>query len=317
MTKAVLTSKITPTYDDLPEERYHFPKTYLRQIEAALHDWIVYYEPRRSSGDLSSSGGRQAYFATARITHIQRDANQPDHYYAFVSDYIEFDKPVPFAEGGFYYERILKKGDGSTNRGAFGRAVRNLSDTEYDRILQAGFAHILGEEPRTRPAPDVPEEPQPLEPGFAESHTPWQGPNLELATNRPVIERLIARPFRERAFATSVKAAYRDTCAMTGIKIINGGGRSEVQAAHIRPVANQGPDSIRNGIALSGTMHWMFDRGLVSVDDDYTILTAKDRIPDTVNRLLVESGKLLLPASTNAYPHPQFLSYHRQHVFKG
>lgn len=29
MTKAVLTTKIDPTYDDLPEQRYHFPRTYL------------------------------------------------------------------------------------------------------------------------------------------------------------------------------------------------------------------------------------------------------------------------------------------------
>lgn len=27
MTKAILTTKIDPTYDDLPEERYHFPPT--------------------------------------------------------------------------------------------------------------------------------------------------------------------------------------------------------------------------------------------------------------------------------------------------
>ena len=56
---------------------------------------------------------------------------------------------------------------------------------------------------------------------------------------------------------------------MTGLKIINGGGRAEVQAAHIRPIAHHGPDSIRNDPALSGTVHWMFDRGLLTVDDDY------------------------------------------------
>ena len=67
MTKAVLTTKVDPTYDDLPEARYHFPRAYLRQVEAAVGDWIVYYEPRRTSGDLSSRGGRQAYIATARI----------------------------------------------------------------------------------------------------------------------------------------------------------------------------------------------------------------------------------------------------------
>jgi putative restriction endonuclease len=102
---------------------------------------------------------------------------------------------------------------------------------------------------------------------------------------------------------------------MTGFNIINGGGRAEVQAAHIRPVARDGPDSIRNGLALSGTIHWMFDRGLVSIDENYSILVARDRLPDPVSRMLRD--KLLLPNRPDRRPHPQFLRYHRDQVFKG
>ena len=58
MSKAVLTTKVNPTYDDLPEVRYHFSRTYLGVARAAVGDWIVYYEPRRTSGDPSSRGGR-------------------------------------------------------------------------------------------------------------------------------------------------------------------------------------------------------------------------------------------------------------------
>jgi hypothetical protein len=72
MSKAVFTTKTDPTYDDLPEFRYHFPRTYLRQVQAAVGDWITYYEPRRTSGDLSSRGGRQAYFAVARLYRSSR-----------------------------------------------------------------------------------------------------------------------------------------------------------------------------------------------------------------------------------------------------
>ena len=128
MVKAVLTTKLEPTYDDLPEERYHFPRTYLRQIEAAVGDWIVYYEPRRSSGDAASRGGRQAYFATARIQAVQPDLSRDGHYYALVADYLEFDRPVRFREGALTYEHALTKDDGSTNKGAFGRSVRTMSD---------------------------------------------------------------------------------------------------------------------------------------------------------------------------------------------
>jgi putative restriction endonuclease len=316
MTKAVLTTKVTPVYDDLPEVRYHFPKTYLNQVSRAVGDWIIYYEPRRSTGDLRSSSGRQVYFATARVERIYTDPVLNDHFYAEISNYLPFTRPVPFKEGLHYYENILAKADGSTNKGAFGRAVRDLPEAEYDLIWQAGFGHILGLSERSREAPDVPEAPlQPLT-GFAEQQAFFQH-EVPMEQDRRIIEQLVSRPFRDRAFSAAVKTAYHDTCAMTGLKIINGGGRSEVQAAHIRPVEHRGPDSVRNGIALSGTMHWMFDRGLISVDDDYNLLLAKDRLPDTVSRLLGENTSLLLPDRLEMRPHQKFLSYHRSTIFKG
>jgi len=298
VTKAVFITKVDPTYDDLPENRYHFPRTYLRQVEAAVGDWIVYYEPRRTTGDLSSRGGRQAYFATARVTHIVADPTMADHHYALVADYIEFDRPVPFKDGVFYYEAALKRPDGGTSKGAFGRAVRSLGDAEYDLILRTGFAEFIGPDAAARTAIyDLDEEPAVFE--------------------RPIVERISRRPFRDAAFAKAVKTAYGDTCAVTGLQIINGGGRSEVQAAHIRPVAHSGPDSVRNGVALCGTVHWMFDRGLLSFDEDYRVLVAGEGVPDTVRRMIREDGKLAVPSRPDLRPHPQFLKYHREMFFKG
>lgn len=60
--------------------------------------------------------------------------------------------------------------------------------------------------------------------------------------DRRIVAQVVQRPFRDRAFSAAIKAAYHDTCAVTGLKLINGGGRSEVQAAHIRPVADRGPE---------------------------------------------------------------------------
>ncbi len=315
MTKAVLTTKVSPVYDDLPEVRYHFPRTYLNQIGKSVGDWIVYYEPRRGTGDLSSGGGRQVYFATAHVDRIIPDPVKADHFYAEVSNFLSFSRPVPFKEGEKYFESMLKKSDGSTNKGAFGRAARNISDSEYDLIWQAGFGHVIGIDERQRAEPDVPEERMPLIPGFSAKIERFIH-DVPMEQDRRIIEQLVSRPFRDRAFSAAVKGAYNDTCAMTGLKLINGGGRSEVQAAHIRPVEQRGPDSVRNGIALSGTMHWMFDRGLISIDDDYTLLLAKDRIPDTIYRLLGGRRKLSLPTRPELRPHPKFLEYHRL-SFKG
>jgi putative restriction endonuclease len=300
--KAILTTKIDPTYDDLPEQRYHFPRTYLRQIESARNDLIVYYEPRRSSGELSSRGGRQSYFATARIIDVIPDPSKPDHFYAIMDSYLDFARPVPFREGSRYYESAIQRDDGGTSKGAFGRAVRPLPDSEYNQILRSAFATILAENPEADANPVLAAS------GFAEPTATFE---------RPLVERVVTRPFRDAAFSGSIKTAYQDTCGFTGLKIINGGGRSEVQAAHVRPVASAGPDSLRNGIALCSTFHWMFDRGLISIADDHQLLLAKGRVPDSVSRLLNPDRMLRAPVRSDQAPHPLFLRWHRENVFKG
>lgn len=304
MSKAVFTTKIEPAYDDLPEERYHFPRAYLRQVEAAVGDWIVYYEPRRASAAPSSRGGRQAYFATARVTRVAADPKTPDHFYAHVADYLEFDRAVPFRDGAHYYEGQLRRADGATSKGAFGRAVRPISDEEFDLILRAGFAAVL--EPEAPAAGPVGERRVPAELS-EDPAAPYE---------RPIVERVVARPFRDAAFGAAVKSAYGETCAFTGLRLINGGGRAEAQAAHIRPVASGGSDSVRNGLALSGTAHWMFDRGLLSVADDYTILVAADRVPADALRLIRPDRRVRLPERPEAWPHPTQLRYHRERIFK-
>ncbi len=72
--------------------------------------------------------------------------------------------------------------------------------------------------------------------------------------------------------------------------------RAEVEAAHIRPVEHDGPDIVSNGIALSGTAHWMLDRGLIGVSDGLAILVSRQtNDPNVVNAMINASGKLLVP----------------------
>jgi len=168
--------------------------------------------------------------------------------------------------------------------------------------LRSAFVTIISAHGPSENAPQI------TPTGFAEPAAEFE---------RPLIERVVTRPFREAAFSGAIKAAYRDTCAFTGLKIVNGGGRSEVQAAHVRPVASAGPDSLRNGIALCGTFHWMFDRGLISIADDHQLLLAKGHVPDSVARLLNPERVLLAPTRADQAPHPLFLRWHRENVFKG
>src|SRR6202012_2364325 len=152
--------------------------------------------------DLSSSGGRQSYFAVARVVDVVEDNDLADHFYARVDNYLDFDRVVPFAEGVEYYESARKKTDGSTNKGAFGRAVRNVPDDEFDRILKAGFAPVLGQTEVAQPT---------IVPGMSEPQIPFE---------RPIVEMTVSRPFRERSFMFNVRAAYSNRYAMTGLKLI-------------------------------------------------------------------------------------------------
>ena len=118
-------------------------------------------------------------------------------------------------------------------------------------------------------------------------------------------------------FSTGIKRAYDNTCAISGLRIINGGGRAEAQAAHIRPVHANGPDSLRNGVALSSTFHWMFDRGLISIDDDFSLLFKRNAVPGNALSLVNRDRRLRVPEQEIYRPHRRFLEYHREHVFKG
>jgi len=296
MVKAVFTTKEGSSYDDRPWQCYHFPKTYLNYVLQTVGDFIVYYEPRRTTMAMSRGGGRMAYFATAIVTHVDEDKNRNDHFYAWVKDYLRFDQGVPFKAKGHFFESRLRKQDGSTNKGAFGRAVRLVPDDEFELILAAGFARSLTSETIEGERSGLNE--------------------IQMEIERPVVNTIQSRTFRDRAFRHQICTAYDNRCAVTGLRLINGGGRPEIEAAHIRPVEDRGPDAVQNGIALSRTAHWMFDRGLISVADDMTILKSGTYPLGDADTLINPAGRLILPVNRTMHPHPGFLQYHRDTVFR-
>lgn len=287
MAKLVLTHKAASRYDDEPGVRYHFPRTYLNYVQRGVGDWCLFYEPRR--------GGRAAYTGLAFVSDLSADPADPEHFYAWFREPMDFNTAVPFREG----EAGLVKADGSVNKGAFGRSVRIASEPEFERVVALGFAPVLQAPAAAAAEPLV---------GVAE-------PDTEFI--RPIVEIVTQRPFRDRAFAQQVRTAYDARCALTGVQLINGGGAAEAEAAHIKPVAANGPDSVRNGLSLSRTVHWLFDRGFVALDDDYRILRTGSGFPDSFERMLNPTGEALVPANEAEQPHPAFLRWHRENVYKG
>ena len=289
-------------YDDLITERYHFPKVYRSVAERCVRDWIVYRET-------GADGGRKAYFAAAWVDRIDPDPGDSGHYYARVSQFFKFDFPVPYRDGtGRFAERRLREMPSPAAAGVTlrGQSIRELEGSDFVAIVDQGLSSTLDPANRIRFGLD----PQNID--FA---------TQRLLTEEPAVRRtelmLVNRKIRDAGFRHQVLDAYSDTCAFTGLKLINGGGRAEAQAAHIRPVSANGQDIVTNGLALSGTVHWMFDRGLISLADDLQILVSRQiNDPEGVRAMINKSGHALPPLRPADRPHPHFLQWHREHCFK-
>src|SRR3954468_13914866 len=243
-------------YDDSPAERYQFPGQYLGRAEPCVGDWIVYYEP-------SKVRETRGYFAVAKVQQIIPDPGAPGMYIAVIEpgSYLDFVNPVPFRGPAGLIETGVLNADGRLS-GRAQSAVRPLSSQDFNRIIQQGLDDTAPLLPRL--------EETGIGSGFQESQLPFQ-----FEQERERVSSLTSRLVRNRVFRKIVLRAYDERCAVTGLKLINGSGRAEVAAAHIRPVEASGPDIVSNGIALSGTAHWMFDRGLISFADNLEILVSR------------------------------------------
>ena len=296
MAFGVFVHRADSIYDDTPAERYQFPRQYLSRASACLGDWIVYYEPRRAADS-------RGYYAIAKVQQIVPDPTVPDMYLALIApgSYLDFANPVPFSGADGLVERGLLNAEGRIS-GRAQAAMRPLSAEDFNRIVSRGLADDTSVPPRKG-------EPNH---GVAEEQVPYLAEQI-----RERVEYLSTRILRDRVFRKVVLRAYDSRCAITGLKLINGRGRAEVEAAHIRPVEKNGPDIVSNGIALSGTIHWMFDRGLVSLEDDLTILLSRQiNDPEGVRALINKTSRALPPNQPMNNPHPLYLRWHREFCFK-
>jgi len=290
MAKGVFLIRADSIYDDRPEESYQFPSQYLSRAAQFADDWIVYFEPVKA--------GKRGYHAVAKVERIVPDPVTNGMYRAVIEpgSYLPLEREVPFRVGNEVVERgVLNEQLRISGRAQ--SAVRPLSNSDFNRIIGLGL-------------PDQMEPPTGVL-RVAEEQTPF-----DVSRDRETL--LTSRIVRDRVFRTKVLEAYDCRCALTGFKFINGGGRAEAQAAHIKPVEAHGPDIVTNGIALSGTVHWMFDRGLLSLADDLTILLSKF-INDIegAQKIINRSGRATLPVNPAIRPHPRYLEWHRENCFKG
>nr|WP_245331075.1 HNH endonuclease [Mesorhizobium sophorae] len=184
-----------------------------------------------------------------------------------------------------------------------GRSVRPIDQSDFAAVVYAGLSNTL-----------APFNARKL---GLESHEVDASTEELLALSEDHFERrveavLLNRKIRDANFRLAVCDAYDNRCAVTGLRIVNGGGRSEVQAAHIWSVADGGPDTIQNGIALSATAHWLFDRHLISLTDEYGLLVSHNKVPSDYRSLLEkQAGRIHLPSEMRLWPSLRYITHHR------
>ena len=247
--KAIFDVKPRSRYNDDLTRHYQFPSRYLDLVEQCVGDWVILRRPR--------DGGDLAYFATVQISHVdQPDVNHEDMYYARFSDYIQFDNPVPWrTQNGRYAEEALRNTP-IRQVGAYlrGRSVRTITDADFISLITVGLQETF--DPQNADQLGLPDREIIVQAAHA-LHEANNEPHGEFV--RRVQQMLTNRTVRDANFRRSVCAAYGGRCAVTRLRITDRRDRTEAQAAHIQAVSREGPDIVQNGIALTGTVHWLFD----------------------------------------------------------
>lgn len=287
---AVFIQNPASIYDDAHGQWYNFPRQYLGMVTETVGDWVVFYEGKR---------GAFGYTHVQKVIGVRPDPAIEGRFYADLDprEMLDFETIVPRKRpDGTMYESSLP-----ALRGNNTAAVRRLSQADFAAIVNAGLQEVpdIDAHPREGPLHSI-------QPGLSlHDQAPFTPDRRQILTSRPA---------RDAAFARMVRRAYGGRCAISGLRLRNGGGRAEVQACHIKPVKAGGPDVVRNGIALSGTLHWMFDRGLIKVADDHSLLISHNKVDlPTVERLVNPAMRLMLDdVDPRHHPHPDYLRWHRE-----
>lgn len=126
---------------------------------------------------------------------------------------------------------------------------------------------------------------------------------------------------RDGRFRIDVVMAYNYTCALTGYSLITLNAGTIVDACHIHQFAKSRNNDLNNGISLSKNAHWLFDSGLWSLTDDYTVIVANRHFSEageSAHLLTAMVGRQVhLPARRELWPDVRHLHWHRTHKFLG
>lgn len=124
---------------------------------------------------------------------------------------------------------------------------------------------------------------------------------------------------RDTIFRREIVRLYDDSCCITGVRVSAPYAFSMVDACHIVPFYMTFNNHPSNGIALCPNLHRAFDKGAISIDDDYRVVISPTFVENegSAYRLNALAGKPIeLPKDVQFLPDSAALAWHRKHTFK-
>jgi putative restriction endonuclease len=115
-------------------------------------------------------------------------------------------------------------------------------------------------------------------------------------------------------FRVAVSEAYHWGCAATGEHSV-----PALEAAHIRPYAEDGPHDVRNGLLLRADFHRLFDLGYMTVTKAMKIEVSKRLKEDYQNGHTYypyHGREIALPEDTSLKPGAEFLEWHNSQRYR-
>jgi putative restriction endonuclease len=130
-------------------------------------------------------------------------------------------------------------------------------------------------------------------------------------------EAMVKVRVNHKFFKKSVMLSYRNQCCITGLKV-----PELLVASHIVPWSknlNEGCNP-ENGLCLNALHDRAFDKGLITVTEDFKILIAERLLSrkkeEVITNYFMPYHKKEIIKPDRFLPHLDFLKYHRDKIFK-
>lgn len=140
------------------------------------------------------------------------------------------------------------------------------------------------------------------------------GPGASIEGARYGTPQIVKPRLGQGAFRVLVTDAYHRKCAISGEKTL-----PVLEAAHIKPYAEQGPHEIRNGLLLRSDLHILFDQRYLAIDQDFKVRVSpkiREEFENGRDYYIYDGQKLkVVPEKTEEMPSREYLEWHLKERF--